>query len=445
MKKYTLTDAQLRKIANLAVQENGETAVAEEVSLMANLFELQSKYKDLYSYVRNGGWFYKAAFYMDNGKASDKAVEKARDVLANGNRTLPAYVNEHDCFSDIKTVQNNGTAFSKTDRSKYKKDVTKITNRYGSVYTFYCFPSPSADPFGYTAEAYKKKSGAETTQAAKAAASGSASKGNAADKVIQIAESEVGYLEKKSGKSLDSKTANAGSGNYTKYWRDMEPSLQAQAWCDCFVSWCFKQAYGAEEANRLLYGGLRSYYTPTSAQYYKNKKQWHTKNPKPGDQIFFQNTTRICHTGIVYKVDSTTVYTIEGNTSAGSQVIPNGGAVCKKSYALSNSRIAGYGRPAFNGSSSKEKMANKADEMPKTDEKVPNKTIKWYGTVNVSSHLKVRTWAGTENEETSFSPLDPGTRVGVCDMLQAEDGSEWLYIKIAGKYGFVSKKYIKRD
>ena len=46
--------------------------------------------------------------------------------------------------------------------------------------------------------------------------------------VIGIAEEEIGYLEKKSNRQLDSKTANAGSGNYTKYWRDIAPSYQAQ-------------------------------------------------------------------------------------------------------------------------------------------------------------------------------------------------------------------------
>ena len=38
----------------------------------------------------------------------------------------------------------------------------------------------------------------------------------AAEKLIQIARTEIGYLEKASNKDLDSKTANAGSTNYTK-------------------------------------------------------------------------------------------------------------------------------------------------------------------------------------------------------------------------------------
>lgn len=167
---------------------------------------------------------------------------------------------------------------------------------------------------------------------------------DAAQKLIDIAKNEVGYLEKKSNSQLDSKTANAGSNNYTKYARDLYLSLQAQPWCDMFVDWCHVQAFGKEKARALLCGGF-SAYTPDSAKFYKNKKQYHTSDPLPGDQIFFRNSTRICHTGIVTKVTSTKVYTIEGNTSSGSAVIANGGGVCEKSYNLTNPSIDGYGRP----------------------------------------------------------------------------------------------------
>jgi hypothetical protein len=165
---------------------------------------------------------------------------------------------------------------------------------------------------------------------------------NTLDKLFKVAVNEIGYLEKKTNSQLDSKTANAGSNNYTKYGKAM--GCNGQPWCDAFVDWCFVQAYGKEEASKLL-GGF-SNYTPTSAQYYKNMKRWHT-TPKAGDQIFFKNNTRICHTGIVYYVTSALVYTIEGNTSGGSGVIANGGGVCKKHYLLTNASIAGYGRPDY--------------------------------------------------------------------------------------------------
>ena len=54
---------------------------------------------------------------------------------------------------------------------------------------------------------------------------------SAIDKLIQIANAEVGYLEKSSNSQLDSKTANAGTANYTKYWRDIKPEYQGQPWC----------------------------------------------------------------------------------------------------------------------------------------------------------------------------------------------------------------------
>lgn len=168
-------------------------------------------------------------------------------------------------------------------------------------------------------------------------------------KLLEIALAEEGYLEKKSNAYLDDKTKNAGSNNYTKYWRDIYPQFQAQAWCDCFVKWCFVQAFGLKKAYELLCTKQFSYACQTSASYFKKKNQFYTSNPQPGDQIFFWNTTKSFygHTGIVYAVDKTYVYTIEGNTSAGTGVIPNGGGVAKKKYKLTNTRIGGYGRPKY--------------------------------------------------------------------------------------------------
>lgn len=172
-----------------------------------------------------------------------------------------------------------------------------------------------------------------------------------AKSVIVIALDEVGYLEKASNKDLNLKKANAGYNNYTKYGRDMHslyPSVMdfPAAWCDCFVDWCFYKAYGVTNAKALL-GGNFDDYTVASAQLYKNKYAWYG-TPKVGDQIFFKDSSgKICHTGLVYKVDSSKVYTVEGNTSSTEGVIANGGGVFKKSYSITYSRIAGYGRPKY--------------------------------------------------------------------------------------------------
>ena len=167
--------------------------------------------------------------------------------------------------------------------------------------------------------------------------------------MIDIALGEVGYLEKADNHSLESKTANAGSGNYTKYAAEMSryhAGIYANGypWCDTFVDWCMVRAFG-DDARELLHGW--SAYTPTSAQYFKNHGQWHT-NANKGDIIFFKDAYgTICHVGIVYEVDSRYVYTVEGNTSFGSGLVPNGGAVAKKCYPIDYRSIAGYGRPDY--------------------------------------------------------------------------------------------------
>jgi len=177
------------------------------------------------------------------------------------------------------------------------------------------------------------------------------------DKVIKIALEEEGYLEKSKGAySLNKniiyeKTAGAGSDNYTKYGKEMHdisPKVMdfPAAWCDAFVDWCMMKAYGIEDAQKALCGPFDDY-TINSSNYYKKADRWTNKDPVPGYQIFFKNTTRICHTGLVYKVDKKYVYTIEGNTSNKGLLIPNGGGVFKKKYLKTYANIAGYGRPKY--------------------------------------------------------------------------------------------------
>ena len=75
---------------------------------------------------------------------------------------------------------------------------------------------------------------------------------SAVEKVMSIAASEVGYLEKRSNANLYDKTANAGSKNYTKYWAEIKPDYQGQPWCACFVTWCLVKAFGKDKAVQLL-------------------------------------------------------------------------------------------------------------------------------------------------------------------------------------------------
>lgn len=171
---------------------------------------------------------------------------------------------------------------------------------------------------------------------------------NTRNKVIRIALNEEGYLEKKSNSQLESKTANAGSANYTKYgkWYGLNPDL----WCAMFICWIFNEAYGETAAKKLLAGKF-SAACEEIRQNFIGKKQYHTANPQIGDIVFFKGTRHAGanHIGIITDVSQGRIYTIEGNTSGGSYVIDNGGGVAKKSYGISYSRILGYGRPAYDG------------------------------------------------------------------------------------------------
>lgn len=193
------------------------------------------------------------------------------------------------------------------------------------------------------------------------------------DKVIDIALTEVGYIEKASNSNLDSKTGNAGSGNYTKYARDLDKikfyngNKNGFAWCDVFVDWCFYKAFGKKRALELLCQPEKSTGAGCgfSMNFYKAHNQFYN-SPKVGDQIFFTDGISIYHTGLVYAVDNNKIYTVEGNTSNVNYVDGNGGKVCKKSYPLGASYIAGYGRP---------KYSENADEVKEESSLNSNKNV----------------------------------------------------------------------
>ena len=81
---------------------------------------------------------------INENSVTDAVLAGVKDVLVNGNRTLPLYVDEHDCFSDIQSISTG----SVKDRNAYVQGKTVVKNRYGSTWTFWCFPDSKSDPFG---------------------------------------------------------------------------------------------------------------------------------------------------------------------------------------------------------------------------------------------------------------------------------------------------------
>ena len=177
-----------------------------------------------------------------------------------------------------------------------------------------------------------------------------------ADKVVYQAEGWRGYFEKASNKDLEKFLANAGSANYTIFGRWYEEYsgqagfINAQ-WCHMFVSF---------NANRAGVGPDAFPYTAscgTGVAWFKQRGRYRRHDeytPIKGDVVYFTSDgSTPGHVGIVRVVDGGYVYTVEGNTGTKKgpdgkdALIPNGGGVAFKGYALTSGYILGYGSPDY--------------------------------------------------------------------------------------------------
>lgn len=237
---------------------------------------------------------------------------------------------------------------------------------------------------------------------------------NAIDKLIQIAKNEVGYLEKASNSQLDSKTANAGSNNYTKYWRDVKPSYQGQPWCAGFVSWCFMKSFGQEKAKELL-KHWPYVYCPTMADLFTLNS-----NPKVGDIVIFYRNGVFAHTGIVIKVSGDRFWTVEGNTSSSSAIIANGGGVCQKSYYNSNLPGTKFCTPNYN-------LVKNATPVSDTAKKQNTRAY----IAQIKKDTKCYTKSNKNSPSKMFPKLKKGAVVEVMKYTETDSsGLKWYFIRI---------------
>lgn len=175
--------------------------------------------------------------------------------------------------------------------------------------------------------------------------------GYTAKQLVEIAEAEIGYHEKASNANLDSKTANSGNKNFTKYGRDLysagffNGNKNGFDWCAQFPTWCVWKLTGKDKKKTeyiLCVGGDLSAGCGFALKYYKAAGRF-DKNPKVGDQIFFkyhpEDTSYTAdHTGIVVRVTDSLIETIEGNS---------GNEVKRKAYRRNDHTIIGYGHPRY--------------------------------------------------------------------------------------------------
>ena len=108
-------------------------------------------------------------------------------------------------------------------------------------------------------------------------------------------------------------------------------------WCAGFVSWCANECGYIDAAIIPKFASC-----DVGMTWFKNHSRWQTNTytPREGDIIFFDwdSDGYANHVGIVEKVENGKVHTIEGNS----------GDACKKlEYNSGDSRILGYGVPAY--------------------------------------------------------------------------------------------------
>ena len=285
---------------------------------------------------------------------------------------------------------------------------------------------------------------------------------NAIKALIKIEKAEEGYLEKASNKNLDSKTANAGDNNYTKYWRDLaELGLMGSNkkfaggpswyWCAGLQSWAFIKAFGQANAKKLL---LHLPYTSCAnlGTLAKKAKRLYS-DPKVGDVVLFYNGSRFYHTGLVINVTSTQIKTVEGNTNQSKEVVPNGGAVCIKTYTRSTCKKKGhmFFRPDYSIVVKKTSTTTKKAEtkpssstQKKKNTKKTTTPAKKYATINTTgSNLRCRKAAN--DTSTIIGKFDKGSKV---EILEKTNGTWW---KVKGKdtsanktiTGYSACKYLK--
>lgn len=173
---------------------------------------------------------------------------------------------------------------------------------------------------------------------------------SSAAKVLEVARAQIGVVESPSG-------SNKVKYNTEYYGKEVRGS--GYAWCATFVWWVFKHA-GCPE---LFFGGKKSAFCPTIADYYIAKKQTVGKSKgKPGDIVLFdwnQNNSSD-HIGIIESKNSNGTYTcIEGNTSVGNN--SNGGKVMRRTRYIS--QISWICRPKYTESSTITPAASTANKL----------------------------------------------------------------------------------
>lgn len=164
--------------------------------------------------------------------------------------------------------------------------------------------------------------------------------------VMTIAESQLGYEE--------------GPNNYNKYGKELSTvgyfngDKTFVSWCGSYNYWCILKACIPEDRSdsEKKWDALYFTYQPSrdncacgckyGAQYFRQNGAWSDSaaDAEAADIIFFGTKGNETHQGLVRYVQDGTIYTIEGNAA---------NAVRHRSYSVNDPKIAGIGKPRYDG------------------------------------------------------------------------------------------------
>ena len=188
--------------------------------------------------------------------------------------------------------------------------------------------------------------------------------GNQAQDIVNVALSQVGYHE--GSGSSDLSGSSSSSGNYTEYGKWFG---QQSNWCAIFISWCANQAgvpTSVVKKNAIASG--------SSCQFGEKKYSFGSRSPQVGDIIYVQNDSDsdVDHVGLIYKVDDTYIYSVEGNFGNKVGTIKYYKDTGRQTY-YSSTKILFYGAPSYSTGSATGNTAPTTPAVEKGDVNIDKK------------------------------------------------------------------------
>ncbi|MEU9887164.1 CHAP domain-containing protein [Sphaerisporangium sp. NPDC051011] len=165
--------------------------------------------------------------------------------------------------------------------------------------------------------------------------------------IVSIAQSQLNNSSRN-----HEQPAGSGCNYYTGYFRNWKPASGCPStdgvqwrqsdWCADFAKYVWKNAGVPYADVAETSGGVLTGWASSFKDYGTKHGTWHTRasgyTPQPGDSLVFDwdHNGTIDHVGIVKSATSSTVYTIEGNSS---------NRIKENSYSRTNIDIVGYSAP----------------------------------------------------------------------------------------------------